>query len=77
MTFVPCRLTKYFVFNPVKFGLREENDFEKVFYYWPPGKDIGEQMMDVGLCEALVHLPKYLASSLPSQPFSLLFDSVF
>ncbi len=58
MAYVPCKLAKYFVFNPVKFGLREENDFEKIFYYWPSGRDLGEQMMDVGLCEALVHLPK-------------------
>jgi hypothetical protein len=76
MSYVPCRLAKYFVFNPLKFGLREENDFEKIFFYWPSGKDLGEQMMDVGLCEALVHLPKYPSAFPPQYCSFLSFSSI-
>jgi len=53
-TYKPSELQKFFVFNPVKFGLTEETEEEKVLYYWPLETQMDEKMNDIGLCEALI-----------------------
>lgn len=63
MTHHPAKFARFFIFNPVKFGLREENDFEKLFFFYPPNLTLAEKMMEVGLCEALVQLPRCLYNS--------------
>lgn len=59
-TYEGPKLSRFFLFNPLKFGLREENDTEKVLYFWPPEMPIGRQMSDVGLVEALANFSSYV-----------------
>eukprot|EP01128_Nolandella_sp_AFSM9_P005116 TRINITY_DN2429_c0_g1_i1.p1 TRINITY_DN2429_c0_g1~~TRINITY_DN2429_c0_g1_i1.p1 ORF type:complete len:457 (-),score=95.08 TRINITY_DN2429_c0_g1_i1:100-1395(-) len=68
MAFVQARFSKFFVFNPRLYGLREENDHEKIMYYFGD-TEIAEQMMQVGFCEALNHIPKTFTES-PTQSCS-------
>eukprot|EP01130_Rhizamoeba_saxonica_P001631 TRINITY_DN1150_c0_g1_i3.p1 TRINITY_DN1150_c0_g1~~TRINITY_DN1150_c0_g1_i3.p1 ORF type:complete len:437 (+),score=63.14 TRINITY_DN1150_c0_g1_i3:196-1506(+) len=51
--YIEPKLSRFFIFNPAYFGLREDNDYEKVLLYYP-ATDIREQMLDVGLIEGLV-----------------------
>lgn len=54
-----ARVSRFFIFNPVKFGLREENDTEKLLYFWPHELPLDKKMVDVGLVEALTNFCEY------------------
>jgi hypothetical protein len=58
MTYQAQTLARFFIFNPLKFGLTEENDVEKVLYFYPATTPMGKQMADVGLCEALTNFSR-------------------
>jgi len=61
------KVARFFIFNPLKFGLQEENDTEKVLYFWPQEYTIDKQMADVGLVEALTNF----AETFTSEPTSI------
>lgn len=54
------KISRFFLFNPLKFGLREENDTEKIIYFHPADMPVSKQMSDVGLVEALGNFSAYV-----------------
>eukprot|EP01126_Amoeba_proteus_P004750 TRINITY_DN11579_c0_g1_i6.p1 TRINITY_DN11579_c0_g1~~TRINITY_DN11579_c0_g1_i6.p1 ORF type:complete len:212 (+),score=43.32 TRINITY_DN11579_c0_g1_i6:71-637(+) len=64
MITTPPNLARFFVFNPEKFGLREDNDTEKILYFWPEAYE--KKMADVGLCEALTNFTRTFSEHPPS-----------
>lgn len=55
----PAKVSRFFIFNPVKFGLYEDNDTEKLLYFWPQEFPMDKKMVDVGLVEALTNFAEY------------------
>uniref|UniRef100_A0A6B2L4G8 CCZ1/INTU/HSP4 first Longin domain-containing protein n=1 Tax=Arcella intermedia TaxID=1963864 RepID=A0A6B2L4G8_9EUKA len=47
-------MTKLFIYNPLKFGLTEETEEEKILFFWPETTPLDTKMNDIGLCEALI-----------------------
>lgn len=54
-TYTPPRVDRFLVFNPT-FGPKEENEKDKIIYYYPEETDINDQLKDVGLSEALTNV---------------------
>ncbi|GAB6032648.1 vacuolar fusion protein ccz1 [Chamberlinius hualienensis] len=46
-------LERFYIFNST-FGPREGEEYNKIFYYYPPDTDKDEQVRSVGFCEAMV-----------------------
>jgi First Longin domain of INTU, CCZ1 and HPS4 len=58
----PTQLSLFslFVFNGKFAGKREEDDYLKILYFWPPTASLDQQGKQVGLAEALTMFSKYV-----------------
>ena len=52
-----AKLHQFFCFH-TEYGLREDNEHEKIMYYWPKDVDLGRQQSSVGLAEAFINFTK-------------------
>lgn len=57
-TYTPPKVERLIVYNP-DFGPYEENEMEKIIFYYPESYDKNVQMSDIGLSEALTNITKY------------------
>ena len=52
------KLSRFFVYN-ARFGPKEENEHEKVLFYWPDNTSVNKTGNDVGLSQAITNFARW------------------
>jgi len=63
--YIQCKLLKFFIFNP-EFGKTDDDEDEKIIFFWPTDTEKDEMMNDIGLCEALITFSSEFAQVPPT-----------
>eukprot|EP01095_Lingulamoeba_sp_RSL-Kostka_P001989 TRINITY_DN12839_c0_g1_i1.p1 TRINITY_DN12839_c0_g1~~TRINITY_DN12839_c0_g1_i1.p1 ORF type:complete len:465 (+),score=121.41 TRINITY_DN12839_c0_g1_i1:17-1411(+) len=56
-THYPISLKYLYIYNP-EFGPREDRQEDKILYYYPNDYNLGLQIRNIGLCEAMINMSK-------------------